>query len=120
MKTIPLADETAPAATHSSVRSVVSRSRPQSSALTMSRPVCRTPEIRSAPRVSGEVTVVVNRMHAIRGQLARRQAPCGACLPNNLMLFVKNRFNRVICSRRVNASSSGDTGLSARRTSAHV
>ena len=39
MKTMALTEETLPRTMHSRVRSVVSRSHPQSSALTMSRPV---------------------------------------------------------------------------------
>jgi hypothetical protein len=38
MYTIALTDETAPSSQHSNVRSVVSRSRPQSSALMIRRP----------------------------------------------------------------------------------
>src|SRR5438309_4498028 len=56
MKTIALTEETLPRAMHSSVRSVVTRSRPQSSALMTSMPAAEPSGAAGRPRPAGGVS----------------------------------------------------------------
>jgi hypothetical protein len=136
MNTIALTDETVPSAVHSSVRSVVDWSLPQSSAFTIKHPgiaarwsestaargKTRTGEDAGATlsgRVTSGFTSTFTSEHAFPDarSFPAYARPVGAatCDLAAPRLPVKNRFNRCICSRRRKAINSADTGLGARR-----